>query len=68
MANNWGGSRNGSGAKKKEAKRPITVYLHKDEIDKLGGREDVRFMIYSWWEEQLGIPHGTFYNHNVKQL
>ena len=66
MANNWGGKRDNSGAKKKQAKQPITVYLHQDEIDKLGGREDVRYMLYCWWEEQLGLPHGRHYNQTKK--
>lgn len=66
MANNHGGSRSGSGAKKKPAKKPITVYLHTDEVEKMGGREDVRYLLYAWWEEQLGLNPGQHYNHLKK--
>ena len=67
MSNNHGGARTGSGAKKKQAKKPITLYIHVDEVERMGGREETRFILYSKWEEELGLPHGTLYNHTVKK-
>lgn len=61
--NTWGGKRENSGAKKKKAKKPITLYLHTDEVDRIGGRDEVRYILYAKWEEELGLKHGEYYNH-----
>ena len=57
----WGGARPGSGAKKVKPKKPITLYIHADEIERMGGRDDTRFMFYSYWMEALGLP-ANYYN------
>jgi hypothetical protein len=57
----WGGSRPNSGAKKISPKVPITLYLHPEEIERMGGRDDTRFMFYSYWMQELQLPN-DYYN------
>lgn len=66
-----GGVRNGAGRKADPDKKiGFLLYFRPSEIKKIGGSKnikkatkDAKYIMYSKWEEELGLPHGRDYNN-----
>lgn len=57
-----GGARQGAGRKKaKDPKIPLVLHVRESEIEKLGGMDDAKAVMYGSWEEHLGLEHGVDY-------